>query len=408
VDEVLTQTIKDEMTAEKARRGPPEGFPALPPLSASRYTDPAFLAQEQEHLWRKSWVYACHMDEIPEVGSFILWKNLGSPILILRGPEGEPLAFYNTCRHRGAPVVGDDKGRAKGFMCRYHGWTYGLDGSLKALRDTRDFPGLDKSCNGLISVRCERWGNWIFVSEDPDAEPLKDYLSPIYDEMAEFQPENLRFVDRKSFEVPCNVKVLLDAFLETYHLKSIHQNTVDRFLDHMGTTITLWPRGHSRMVTPNRRPDWVDPGTIGMPKIEGVSEIPAKNNVSYNVYPNLVMPPSDSGIPILTFFPKTDTTMIVECHWFSPEWGDDGPSELWEQRIANFERILEEDTQFAPHIQESVQSKGCQGMSLSYQERRIYHWHEELDRRIGAASLPEDTALEPLMGPFIEQPEAAG
>lgn len=400
-----TQKIKDDMAAEKARRAPPEGFPALSPIAAGRYTDEDFLALEQAHMWRKSWVYACHMDEIPDIGSFLLWKNLGSPILIVRGPEGEPLAFYNTCRHRGAPVVAEDKGIAKGFMCRYHGWTYGLDGSLKALRDTRDFADFDKSCKGLIPVRCERWGNWIYVNEDPDAETLHDYLSPIREEMEEFDPGSLRFVDRNSFEVPCNVKVLLDAFLETYHLKSIHQNTVDRFLDHLGTTITLWPRGHSRMVTPNRREDWVDPGTIGMPKIDGVSEIPAKNNVSYNIFPNLVMPPSDSGIPILTFFPKSNTTMIVECHWFSPDWGTEGPSKLWKKRIENFERILEEDTQFAPEIQESVQSKGCQGMSLSYQERRIYHWHEELDRRIGHNNLSPELAVEPLMGPYIEKPQ---
>lgn len=408
MDEILTRRIKEAMAEEKARRATPEGFPALPPVAAARYTDDEFLSLEESELWRKSWVYACHMDEIPDVGSYILWKNLGSPILILRGPEGEPKAFYNTCRHRGAPIVSEDHGQAKGFMCRYHGWTYGLDGSLKAMRDTRDFAeSFDKSCMGLIPVRCERWGNWIFVNEDPDAEALQDYLSPIREEMEEFNPGELRFVDRASFEVACNVKVLLDAFLETYHLKSIHQYTVDRFLDHLGTTITLWPRGHSRMVTPNRREDWVDPGTVGMPKIDGVSEIPAKNNVSYNVYPNLVMPPSDSGIPILTFFPKTRDTMIVECHWFSPDWGEEGRSELWETRIKNFERILEEDTQFAPQIQESVESKGCQGMSLSYQERRIYHWHEELDRRIGTERIPDGLAVEPLMGPYVETADAA-
>jgi choline monooxygenase len=76
----------------------------------------------------------------------------------------------------------------------------------------------------------------------------------------------------------CNVKVLLDAFLEVYHLKSIHQGTVDRFLDHRGTTIALYRRGHSIMVTPNRRPDWQDPGTRGMRRIETATEISSKNN----------------------------------------------------------------------------------------------------------------------------------
>lgn len=401
MDDVLTERIKRSMAAEKERKGPPEGFPAFPPLPAARYTDPDFLALEEKHLWKKSWLYACHMDEIPEVGSYMLWKRSGSPILIVRGKDNEPRAFYNTCRHRGAPVVADESGQSRAFMCSYHGWTYNLEGDLINLRDKRDFPDLDKSCKGLVKVRCERWGNWIFVNEDEGAASLQKSIGPIWDEMAEFCPQDLRFVDRAAFEVPCNVKILLDAFLETYHLKSIHQNTVDRFLDHMGTTITLWKNGNSRMVTPNRREDWVDPGTIGMPKIDGLSEIPRLNNVSYNIYPNIVMPPSDSGIPMLVFFPKTNDSMVVECHWFSPDWGDGEKSDLWSKRIENFERILEEDTQFAPTIQKSVESPGCQGMTLSYQERRIYHWHEELDRRIGD-EIPAEAALKPLLEPYID------
>src|SRR3546814_4350674 len=65
-------------------------------------------------------------------------------------------------------------------------------------------------------------------------------------ELEQYGLENLRLVDSRSYEVNCNVKVLLDAFLEVYHLKSIHQQTVDRFLDHRGMFVTLWPNGHSR------------------------------------------------------------------------------------------------------------------------------------------------------------------
>ena len=105
---------------------------------------------------------------------------------------------------------------------------------------------------------------------------------------------NIRHIASSSFEIACNVKILLDAFLETYHLKSIHQNTVDRFLDHRGMTTALYRNGHSLMVTPNRRPDWIDPGTRGMPEIPSVTEMPRVNNVSYNIFPNIVMPPSAS------------------------------------------------------------------------------------------------------------------
>jgi len=123
-------------------------------------------------------------------------------------------------------------------------------------------------------------------------------------------------------------------------------------------------------------------------------------NLSYNVFPNLVTPISATGIPFVLFWPRDARSMTVEVVWFAPEGAQD--HELWPTRMANFERILEEDTQFAPHIQESVESGGIDGLHLSYQERRIYHWHEELDRRIGA-SLPEDLRIPQILDPWVER-----
>jgi hypothetical protein len=251
-------------------------------------------------------------------------------------------------------------------------------------------------------VRCERFGNWIFVNEDPDAEPLLTHLGPMPAMLEEIQPEQVRFVHRKSYPVKCNVKILLDAFLEVYHLKSIHTHTVDRFLDHRGTNITLWPRGHSLMVTPNRRPDWQDPGTRGMRRIETATEITRSNNPSFLFYPNLVTPVDATGNPFILFWPTGPRSMEIEIAWFAPDWGGGEIDPLWEKRLSNFERILEEDTQFAEQIQESVESGAFDGITLNYQERRIYHWHEELDRRIGEHRIPPELRVQPKLAPWIK------
>ncbi len=403
MDQAFIDDVYARLDFERSRKGPPEDFPQLPPIPGGRYTDPEFLALEREYLWKKSWLYACHLDELPEAGSYILWKKTGSPILIVRGKDDEVRAFYNTCRHRGGPLVKDERGHSRGgFTCGYHGWAYDYEGNLRGMRDRRDFVDLDFSCLGLVTVRCERLGNWIFINEDPDAVPLLESLGRIPGHFQQFDLDNTRHVLTEAFEVECNVKVLLDAFLEVYHLKSIHQDTVDRFLDHRGTSIMLWPRGHSLMVTPNRRPDWVDPGTRGMVDFPHVTELPVKTNVSYNIYPNLVTPVAGNGMPFINFWPKTDRTMVIECHWFSPDWGEGERHELWDTRIANFDRILEEDTQFAPQIQQSVESPGFKGIQLNYQERRIYHWHEELDRRIGIDRIPEHLRVQPMLADRIE------
>ena len=398
-----TKRVLEGFEREKARTGPPEGFPGFPVIPGERYTDSEFQKLEIKHLWHKSWVYACHSDQLPEKGSYFVWDKLKVPIVIVNSGDDKIKAYYNTCRHRGAPVVNDKSGKARLLVCTYHGWSYDLDGNLINLRDPRDFVDLDKSCQSLIEVSCDRLGNWIFINLDPDAEPLKDYLGILGEHMEQFQPDKLRHVHSKSYPVNSNVKVLLDAFLEVYHVPSIHKKTVSRFIDIEGTYINLWPNGHSRMVTPHRDPDWRDPGAIGLKEIETVSEIPKHQNASYSFFPNLVTPPAATGIPFLTFWPTSDDTCEIDVHWFSPDWGDGGLPEVWQKRIENFENILFEDTQFAPDIQASVASPGFKGVLLNYQERRIYYWHEELDKKIGHNNMDQDYSIPKVLSPFIEK-----
>ena len=390
------------MTWERERNGPPADFPALPSIPGGRYVDPAFLALEEQGMWQKSWLYAGHIDQLPEPGSWFLCRNTGSPVIVTRTLSGDIRAYYNTCQHRGAPLVKEESGTSRGFVCGYHGWSYTLEGKLTAVRDRRDFAeGFDFSCHSLSQVRCELLGSLIFLNADPDAQPLIEHIGPMAAELEQLQLEKLRLVDSRTYETDCNVKVLLDAFLEVYHLKSIHENTVDRFLDHRAMIVTLWPNGHSRMATPNRREGWTDPGTKGMPEIPTISEFVAKNNVSYSIYPNFVMPPAPTGIPLLQFWPMGPNRTRVVSTWLAPDHDPANPHPLWETRINNWERILYEDLQFAPQIQESVEGPGFKGMSLNYQERRIYNWHEELDRRIGAENVPEHLRVTPVLAPFI-------
>ncbi len=403
MDASTTRRIKEGMAFEAARTEPPSGFPKLPDIPAARYVDPQFLELEKHGLWKRSWLYAGHVSQVAERGSWFLTRNTGTPILVVRNLQGELRAFYNTCRHRGGPLVTEDAGQGRGFVCGYHGWSYTLDGQLKSVRDKRDFVDLDFACRSLLPVRCETLGGWIFINEDPEASALLESLGPLESELRQFELDNLMLVHSRGYDVPCNVKLLLDVFLEVYHLKSIHQNTADRFLDHRGMTVTLWPNGHSRMVTPNRRPDWIDPGARGMPEIASVTEMPRANNVSYNIFPNIVMPPTATGIPMLVFWPRTANAMRIECHWFGPKLPAEDLSALWEVRIRNFERILFEDLEFAAKLQESVEGPGFMGIPLNYQERRIYHWHEEADRRIGIERVPAPMRVEQVLGDWVDK-----
>jgi len=111
------------------------------------------------------------------------------------------------------PLVEKEHGETKGFFCRYHGWTYDLGGRLTAVREKRDFPGMGTSCFGFNEVRCEQFGNFVFINEDPQAAPLLQSLGPIPRHLENLGFDSIRHIASSSFEIACNVKILLDAFL---------------------------------------------------------------------------------------------------------------------------------------------------------------------------------------------------
>jgi nitrite reductase/ring-hydroxylating ferredoxin subunit len=393
----------DRVASERARTTPPGDFPALPDLPAGRYTDPDFFALEIRELWRRTWLYAGHIDQLPEPGSFFVWRHGSAPILVIRGDDGEVRAFYNTCRHRGAPVVRTPDGYAgKLLVCGYHGWTYDRQGRLHGMTDKRDWSSAAVACRNLLPVRCERFANWVFVCEDSAAEPLNEFLDPVARYMRHLPLADLRLVDRVEFEVTCNMKVLVDNFLEAYHFKLLHAHTTNRIFDNTGTSVHLWRNGHSMMLSPNRRDGWVDPGTIGMPEMATATTIERHHNPSYCLFPNLIVPISPTGMPCVAVWPKTVRTSAMEVLWFAPGWGEGPRSSLWETRIANFARIVEEDIQFAAPMQETIESPGFLGVPLNYQERRIYHWNEEVDRRIGVERVPSALRVEPRLAAHVE------
>jgi len=395
--------IKQGIAFERGRTAPPDGFPKLPDIPAERYIDPDFFALEQEHIWSKTWLLAGHKDELPEPGSFVRWDDSGVPLILVRGQDEQIRAFYNTCTHRGAPITTEAKGCTRTFRCGYHSWTFDLEGELIALPDERDFVDLDRSCRALSQARCETWGGLIFVNRDPDCVSLSDYLGTIPEETTDYQLDGLRFVRKQSMEIACNWKVAMDAFLETYHLRHIHPKTVDQLIDHLGSTMCLMQNGHSRMCTPVREENLETRKRGASPMdIESVGEIGRVTDLAYNVFPNLVTPLEPTGFPILLFWPIDLRHSRLDALWIGADWGEGEAPETWDRLISAFGVVLGEDIQFLPWIQKSLDSPAFKGTPLSYQERRIYHLHEEIDRVIGVDRVPEQMRVAQLLAPYVE------
>ena len=392
------------MEFEAARTEPPVGFPALPDLPAGRYTDPRYYALEKQYIWRKAWLFVGHIDQVPEPGSFMLWDNTGEPLVVVHDDDGNINTFYNTCRHRGAPVVTEPEGKKIRLTCIYHGWTYDLKGNLINVRDPEDFRDLDLNCRGLNRVRTEMFGNLIFINFDDNAPTLLEWLGPVADEIAEFQFENSRLVGHKSVDLQCNWKIAMEANTEVYHVRGIHPATVAPMLDDRRNVNSFYKNGHGRMVAPNKIIiDERDDDRTLFPNIESVGEIGRTCTQSYGIFPNWVSPLSHRALPPLLFWPTSINTTRFEVWTFCKDWGDGPMPETYKNMWTNeddtaLSQVLQEDTTFGPWIQKSMESNGFKGVPLSYQEARIYHWNQWADRLIGIENIPEDLRVAQVMG----------
>jgi choline monooxygenase len=146
-------------------------------------------------------------------------------------------AFYNVCRHHAAAVVTEEQGTSSIFRCPYHGWSYGLDGSLKGAPEFEGVCSFDRAQNGLAPVRVETWEQFVFVNLDPKAAPLADFLGSLVQRLAVLDFGLVHFFERRSYSLNCNWKVFVDNYLDGgYHVPHLHK-ALNSVLDYKQYTI---------------------------------------------------------------------------------------------------------------------------------------------------------------------------
>jgi choline monooxygenase len=193
-------------------------------LPADWYTDPSIFQLEQERIFRKTWQLVGHATQVERAGDFFTCRVGGVPLIVARGSDGTLRAFENVCRHRGSEIV-QGAGNRSSFQCRFHGWTYGLDGCLKGVPRAGDVAGFDAAEYPLFAAHVEEWGPFIFANSDPDAEPLARWLGPlpqIVDEVGLdlFAASNPPI--RREWELNANWKAVVENFCECYHCQINH------------------------------------------------------------------------------------------------------------------------------------------------------------------------------------------
>lgn len=199
------------------------------PCATDIYHDPEIFKKEIEAIWKPSWFMIGRVEQIPNAGDYFVFElpYFRHSILVVRNKDGKVNGFHNVCTHRGNVIEHRKEGKCGGvFACRFHGWSYDLDGNLAMLRDQEGFFNLDKKKLGLKRVNLEVWHGFIFVSpEDKPTKTLEEYLGQQGRDVAPYPWEQCSQSYMLEVEVGCNWKLIVDSFAEVYHIPCLHPNS---------------------------------------------------------------------------------------------------------------------------------------------------------------------------------------
>lgn len=226
------------------------------------YTDPAIYQEEMDKIFEQTWVWVAHDSEVPDKGSFKTARMGRHSVIVSRDRKNDIHVFINRCRHRGATVCEKKKGKTRSHVCPYHGWGYGLDGSLRAIPKPEEYDEvIDKADYPLTGLRVESYQGMIFATFKKDIEPLEDFLGGAKKWIDLFMKQGggypVKVLGDHRFRFPGNWKIQLENTTDAYHFPIIHKsfltsldgNTAEifDFLDGEGYVEDLG-NGHSVMV----------------------------------------------------------------------------------------------------------------------------------------------------------------
>lgn len=192
-------------------------------IPSAWYVHPAYHEVDRRYIFERSWQYVCASDQLKNPGDHVTDMVAGNPIIVVRNKENRLSAFYNVCKHRGGPLSMDACGHEKVLQCKYHGWTYLLDGSLRGVPRFDRTELFDKKDFGLTPIAIEEWQGMVFVCLDPAHAPLFEHvIKGIEERIAPTQLGTLQFHKRDNYAVKANWKVYVDNYLEGYHIPLVH------------------------------------------------------------------------------------------------------------------------------------------------------------------------------------------
>ncbi len=349
-------------------------------MPARWYIEPAFLELEAEKIFYKTWQPVARLDDLTRIGDFFTCQVLDQPLVILRDLAGELRAFYNVCAHRAA-VVAHGRGNRKSLQCRYHGWTYDLNGKLLRAPEFEGVANWNPQEVCLQAVRVEAWGPWVFVNLAAAAAPMASAYGNIAAEIAAagIDLSAMRLVERREYLIECNWKVYVDNYLEGYHLPIAHPGLF-REVDYDKYEVETF-RNYSKQHAPIRALEAGEARDRRYVRSGDAEE----DALYYWVFPNVMLNVYLDNTSINIIIPVGPDKTLTVFEWYFQAPGTGPGWESMQQIIAFSDEIQQEDIELCEWVQRGLRSNAYdRGRFSVLRENGVHHFqslvHEFLSR----------------------------
>ncbi|MES2058835.1 MAG: SRPBCC family protein [Pseudomonadota bacterium] len=345
-------------------------------IDATAYTDPARHAAEQERIFSKLPLVIAPSALLPRNNMAVPHDGFGKPLLIARDKNGLAHVFLNVCQHRGTRLVeGGEAVCAPRLTCPYHAWSYTLDGALAGLPRPDAFPGLDKTRFGLKRLPTREAGGLIWFAFDEQADFAEsEALGHDFDA---FDMAGQYLFRRRTHDVAANWKLIMDAFLESYHVLRLHAATIGPFFkDGVSTGDRIGP--HQRSVVGRE-------AALAAAQSDDWPTLRAAMTYTYQMFPGTVLIVSPDYMNLMTLMPQSEGRVLVEDFMLIPE----APATA--KALAHWEKswnlldggvFASEDFRAAALGQEGLASGAIDRLTLGTLETGMRHFHDEVEARL--------------------------